>query len=182
MLVLLVALPACGTDDQGSNKNLGDVLPFAVQVVSAIESGESSRIRDMLQTQSRPCSSDPSESPQCKETDPDGTSYDVFPSAVCQGFWTSDPDGLIQSVIREAGRPYALASLGTPPPWANEVPYGQYILIFEPLDAADLIGAVALYLTESSIVRAQIGCRRSDQFLAPGVDEETPEILWRQER
>jgi len=131
----------------------------------------------------RPCTLDPERSPRCDDGDAEGTVYDVFPSAVCQGFWTRNIEANMEGVLSSAGEPFAVARLGSAPDWTRQamIPYGEYVVVFAALSGVDAPQAVAVYVSEDAIVRTQVGCRRADQFLEPGVGEEKPKVIWRAE-
>jgi hypothetical protein len=177
---LIVAIAACGDNDAPAT--LAEASPFAAEVAELAASGDTNGLVALAELQTVACVTNVEGAggpPQCQAGDADGIEYEVFPAAVCQGFWTRDVAGVLDN-FAAAGPPFALAELGAPPAWAVEIdyPYGEQVLIFSPASAGDLIGAMALYLADERIVRAQIGCKRADQFLEPGVDEEAPAVVW----
>lgn len=179
-VLLAVALSGLARDTGGEDSGgglLAELPEIPALIARLIRSGDVDGLLALVALQSTPCSNSVSESPRCNPGDPSGTAYEVFPTAACQGFWTGDPRGVMESFVEGAGEPFALAELGSAPPlW--DVPYGQFVLVFNPQEESRQIDARAVYLEDGRIVRAQVGCRRADQFLEPGVDEEPFRLRW----
>ena len=154
--------------------------PIAQRVVDLVAQHDIAGLVLAVSTQDRPCVVNAEGSPRCEGSDPEGTVYRVFPSASCQGFWTRNVQAVMEAVSRASAAPYAVARLGPPPDWAQKsgIPFGDYLVIFEPSSGSDRPEAVAVFLTDGSIVRTQVGCRRADQFLEPGSGESKPIVIW----
>ncbi|MDA0270919.1 MAG: hypothetical protein O2798_09450 [Chloroflexi bacterium] len=158
-----------------------DLSPVALQVIEAVERGDTTNLWVILQTTVRLCTDEGLGSLPCEPDDPVGTKYEVFPTASCQGYWTNEPREVVNLIVEMAGAPYAIARIGPDPEWAvaEDYPYGSLVVVFSPRLDARMTDAVAVYLTDEGIVRTQFGCRRADQFLEPGVEEAPFEVIWR---
>lgn len=151
-------------------------LPSTVRrVIEAVANADEAALIDLVQLQPRPCSQ--TSSPTCRAGDPPGTVYRSFPTAVCEGYWTTNIEEVFRSFPQRVGPLYGVARMGPHPPLFDP-PYGSFVVIFEPRDPGRLTAAVALYLSEEGIVRSQMGCRRADQYLQPGTGESPFQILW----
>ncbi len=170
--------PAAATSPSPTN-----LPPTVEQVIRLVGARDAEALALMSISSTRPCAAPPEGSPQCEGTDSAGTHYRVFPTASCQGHWTRNIGTVMALVVNMAARPYAVARQGPTPAWAADsgTPWGEYLVIFEPPAEADQSDAVALYVSADGIVRAQTGCRRTDQFLAPGTGDPAPTIIWRKQ-
>lgn len=113
--------------------------------------------------------------PPCTGDDAPGTVYSMFPTAGCEGTWTSDVNALFSNVVKEAGPLYALAALDGPS--TEHWPRGDYVLIFEPREGAVPIQAVALFISDGRIVRTQLGCSTAKGLIEN--TRPTPTVEWR---
>lgn len=154
--------------------------PIARRIVDLVAQHDVAGLVSSASTQERPCVVSAEGSPKCEGSDREGTLYRVFPSASCQGFWTRNVQAVMEGVSRASAAPYAVAQLGPTPDWAQAsgIPFGDHLVIFEPSSGPDRPEAVALFLKDGAIVRAQVGCRRADQFLEPGSGESQPIVIW----
>ncbi len=174
-LLILVTLLLAGCSSKED-----EVPDVAQRVIDLVAMRDLDGLVAAASLEERPCTRDPERSPQCDAGDAEGTIYAVFPSAVCQGFWTADIEANMDGFLSSAGEPFAVARLGRPPDWTrqSQIPYGEYVVIFAALSGVEAPQAVAVYVSHDEIVRTQIGCRRADQFLEPGVGEERPKVIW----
>lgn len=171
-----VILAGCSTSEN-------EPPEVAQRIIDLVAEQDLVGLVNAVSMQLRPCTLNPEGSPRCDQGDVEGTTYRVFPSGACQGFWTTDVEATMQGVLSAAGQPFAVARLGAPPDWARDPgpPYGEYAIIFAAQSGAQAPDAVAVFVEGDAIVRTQIGCRRADQFLEPGVGEERPEVIWEPE-
>ncbi|MDP2326930.1 MAG: hypothetical protein Q8M79_02470 [Dehalococcoidia bacterium] len=155
--------------------------PIAERIVDAVASDDAERLWVLVQTQQRACTNEGMDALPCPPDTTPGTVLEVFPTASCQGYWAIDPRDIIDAAVASAGALYAVARIGPDPEWATEIdyPYGTLVVVFAPPADARMTDAVAIYATEEAVVRTQIGCRRPDQFLEPGVGEAALTVLWR---
>ncbi|NUQ55434.1 MAG: hypothetical protein HUU14_06090, partial [Dehalococcoidia bacterium] len=63
-----------------------------------------------------------------------------------------------------------------PADWPQAYTYGDLLLVFEPRDEPKSIDAVAIYVEDGRIVRAQNGCRTVEGFV--NQDDPKPTVLW----
>ncbi len=115
--------------------------------------------------------------PVCPAGVSPGTALQALPFAVCQGGWTTDFADAFGRMTERAGRLAVVAEMGkAPADWPQAYTYGDLLLVFEPRDEPKPIDAVAIYVEDGLIVRAQNGCRTVEGF----VEQENPRptVLW----
>lgn len=159
--------------------SLSSVSPLASRVAEAVARRDEAALRASLTTSMLPCVATDSgqAGPFCRGTDPPGTVSEAFPTAVCEGGWTTDVGSLVAAIVNTAGSPYALAVLEPPTAdWPADTPYGQTVLVFSP-SGSNVTAAVALFLDATSVVRTQVGCTRADAFLRDSRGQSL-RILW----
>jgi hypothetical protein len=156
------------------------LLPSVADFVARVEASDVEAVAQLAELHDRACK--PEASPPCDPGDPPGTTYPAFAAAACEGYWARDVQGLMESAVEAAGPLYAVAELGPTPQWAIEAgwPYGDTVVVFEGTSGRGIPRAVGFYLdtTTERLVRVQVGCRRADQFLEPGVDESPMHVIW----
>lgn len=162
---------------------LPDDLPLLVlNVIAMVQDGDVDGLMALAELTSRACTTADGLGgpPKCEDGDHDGTVYEVFPVAGCEGAWTRDPRPVFEFMTADPGHPYAVAQLGAPPEWAitEDYPYGSLVIVFSAANPALPIGASAIYLDDEGIVRVQSGCRTDTQFLQTGAGEQPMQMLW----
>jgi len=173
----VTALPASPT--AGLPPSLSSVSPLSSRVAEAVARRDEAALRASLTTSMLPCFATNSgqAGPFCRGTDPIGTITEAFPTAVCEGGWTTNIESLVADIVATAGSPYALAVLEPPTAdWPAGTPYGETVLVFSP-SGPNVTAAVALFLDAAHIVRTQVGCTLADSFLQ-GSNGQSLRVLW----
>jgi hypothetical protein len=167
--VLLIGLVAPLMPSHDSAAQEPTTMAQLREIVGALFAGDAARIEGLLRFTSVPCVAESlgiGSPPVCRKGEPEGTAVEVFPAAVCEGFYLRRDE--MQSVIdalANAG-PEVVAVYRFETPSADAFFYGEFVAVATIGGAPPPQNAGGVFIGEGGITGLARGCAQTAEEFA----------------